>query len=354
MFYFLSYYLKNTLFFANVFHYTSFRAIAALLTALFFSIIAGGWFISKWADFFRSTVREYTPETHKAKNNIPTMGGLIILISSCLSIFLWGNLASPLLWVFLLAMVGFGLIGFLDDWHKITAKKGISASLKFGLQLAVAFLAVAAWLYFCHAPTTIIFPFFKGFQPDIGLLFIPWAMMVLISCSNAVNLTDGLDGLAIGSLLPNFALFSGIAYLAGHIIFSYYLYIPFVDTAELVVVSAGLIGSCFGFLWYNAYPAQMFMGDVGSLALGSSLGMLALMTKHELLLLISGGIFVAETVSVIAQVWAFKHWKKRIFKMAPLHHHFELIGWPETKITARFGMISLILCLLALLTLKLR
>jgi phospho-N-acetylmuramoyl-pentapeptide-transferase len=354
MFYFLSHYLKNTFFFANVFHYTSFRAIAALLTALLFSIIAGGWFISKWADFFRSGVREYTPETHKAKNNIPTMGGLIILAMTFLSAFLWGNLANPLVWVFLLAMIGFGAIGFLDDWHKIATKKGISASLKFGLQLAIAFITVAAWLYYCHAPTTIVFPFFKSFQPDIGLLFIPWAMMVLISCSNAINLTDGLDGLAIGSLLPNITLFSLIAYLAGHIIFSYYLYIPFVDTAELVVVGAGLIGACLGFLWYNAYPAQMFMGDVGSLALGSGLGMLALMTKHELLLLISGGIFVAETLSVIAQVSVFKRWKKRIFKMAPLHHHFELIGWPETKITARFSMISLILCLLALLTLKLR
>ena len=198
------------------------------------------------------------------------------------------------------------------------------------------------------------FPFFKNLNPDLGLLFIPWAMFILVSMSNAVNLTDGLDGLAIGSLLPNFALFSLIAYLAGHFLIAAYLNIPFAGSAEIAVMGTTLIGASLGFLWYNAYPAQIFMGDVGSLALGAGLALMALMAKQELLLPISGGLFVLETVSVVLQVFVYKRWKTRIFKMAPIHHHFELIGWPEAKITTRFGIISLILCLVALMTLKLR
>lgn len=354
MFYYLSTYLKDSVFFANVFHYTSFRAIAALLTALFFALLCGNWFITSWAHFFKSKVREYTPDSHKIKDNMPTMGGIFILTTIVVSVLMWGHLANPLVWIFLLCLIGFGAIGFCDDWCKIRSGKGIRASSKFIAQWSIAGLVVVLWVYGTHASTVVVFPFFKNFTPDLGWLFIPWAMFILVSCSNAVNLTDGLDGLAIGSLLPNFALFSLISYLAGHIVISLYLNIPFAASAEVSVIGAALIGASLGFLWYNAYPAQVFMGDVGSLALGAGLALMALMAKQELLLAISGGLFVIETLSVILQVFVFKRWKKRIFKMAPIHHHFELLGWPEAKITTRFGIISLILCLLALLTLKLR
>ena len=354
MFYLLSGYLKNAFFFANVFHYTSFRAIAALLTALLFGLICGGWFIGTWARFFRSKAREDTPENHRAKDNMPTMGGIFILTTVLITSLLWADLGSPLVWILLLCLIGFGGIGFADDWKKIRTGKGISARSKFIAQWTVAALVSILLVYGAHAKTIVVFPFFKNFTPDLGLLFIPWAMFILVSCSNAVNLTDGLDGLAIGSLLPNFVLFSLVAYLAGHAKLATYLNIPFAGSAEIAVMGATLIGASLGFLWYNAYPAQIFMGDVGSLALGAGLALMALMAKQELLLIISGGLFVLETASVILQVFVYKRWKKRIFKMAPIHHHFELLGWPESKITTRFGIISLVLCLLALITLKLR
>lgn len=354
MFYYLSSHLKDTLFFFNVFHYTSFRAMGALLTTLFFALLFGNWFIDLWADLFRSKVREDTPESHKAKNNMPTMGGIFILLTVAISLLIWADLGNPLVWIFLLCLFGFGAIGFWDDWSKIRRSKGISARAKFIAQWSVAALVVILWVYWAEAKTTVSFPFFKNVNPDLGLLFIPWAMFVLVSMSNAVNITDGLDGLAIGSLLPNFAIYSLIAYLAGHFLIAAYLNIPFVGTAEIAVVGATLIGASLGFLWYNAYPAQVFMGDVGSLALGAGLALMALMAKQELLLVISGGLFVVEIVSVILQVFVYKRWKKRIFKMAPIHHHFELLGWPEARITTRFGIISFILCLLALITLKLR
>ncbi|CAN5116072.1 phospho-N-acetylmuramoyl-pentapeptide-transferase [soil metagenome] len=354
MFYYLSSHLKDTVFFANVFHYTSFRAVGALLTTLFFALLFGSWFIDIWADFFRSNVREHTPEAHKAKNNLPTMGGIFILITVLLSTLLWGDLGSRLVWVFLLGLFGFGAIGFWDDWSKIRRFKGISARSKFIAQWSVAALVAFLWVYWAGAKTTICFPFFKNFNPDLGFLFVFWAMFIIVSCSNAVNLTDGLDGLAIGSLLPNFALYSVIAFLAGHFLIAAYLNIPFANSAEMTVMGSALIGASLGFLWYNAYPAQVFMGDVGSLALGAGLALMALMAKQELLRVISGGLFVIETVSVLLQVFVYKRWKRRIFKMAPIHHHFELLGWPEAKITTRFGIISLVLCLLAFITLKLR
>lgn len=354
MFYFLSLVFKDTFFPLWVVQYISFRAIAALLTTLLISIIAGGWFISKYSSLFRSRAREYTPANHKTKDNVPTMGGIVILFSFLMGIFIWGSLGNALVLVFLFCILAFGCIGALDDWYKIKRGKGISASLKFILQWSMACITAMGWIYGAGASTIVAVPFFKNFQPDLDIFFIPWAMFILVSCSNAVNLTDGLDGLAIGSLLPNFTLFSVIAYLAGHSKLAEYLYIPFANTGEIVIVGAGLVGACLGFLWYNTYPAQLFMGDVGSLALGSALGLMALMVKQELLLLIAGGLFVVETLSVIAQVSVFRRWKKRLFRMAPLHHHFELLGWPETKITTRFSIISLILCLLALLTLKLR
>lgn len=354
MLYFLSGHLKSSFFFANVFHYISFRAIGALLTALMIGLIFGGWFINSWARFFRSKAREDTPESHRAKDNMPTMGGIFILATILATTLIWADLFNPLIGIMLLSLLGFGAIGFADDWKKIKAGRGISARSKFIAQWAVAGLVSVLLVYGAHTKTIISFPFFKNFSPDLGILFIPWAMFIIVSLSNAVNLTDGLDGLAIGSLLPNFVLFSAIAYLAGHSIIAAYLNIPYANSAEIAVMGATLIGASLGFLWYNAYPAQIFMGDVGSLALGAGLAVMALAAKQELLLVISGGLFVLETVSVILQVFIYKRWKKRIFKMAPLHHHFELLGWPESKITTRFGIISLVLCLLALITLKLR
>ena len=338
----------------NVVHYISFRALAALLTSLFLSFIFGNWFIDKSKRFFRSKTREFVPESHKQKGEMPTMGGVFILMVVFVSAMLWCNVCSAQVWIFMCGLFGFGAIGFWDDWCKIRYNKGITASRKIILQWSVAALVALLLMFVQGISTTISFPFIKSLNPDIGLFYIPWIMFILVGCSNAVNLTDGLDGLAIGSLIPNFATFSLIAYIAGHCAFANYLQIPYACSAELAVVGAILVGASLGFLWYNAYPAQIFMGDVGSLALGAGLAMMAIMAKQELLLPIAGGLFVLETFSVIAQVFSFKHFGKRIFKMAPIHHHFELIGWPEAKITVRFGIISFVLCLLALISLKLR
>lgn len=221
---------------------------------------------------------------------------------------------------------------FWDDWSKIRRNKGIYAVKKFSLQLITSFIAISAALWFGVIDTTIVFPFFKWLMPDIGLFFILWAIFVIVGTSNGVNLTDGLDGLAIGSLLPNFVMFSLIAYLAGHATFASYLQIPFAGSAEIAVISANLVGASLGFLWYNTYPAQIFMGDVGSLALGACLGLIALMAKQELLLPITGGLFVVETVTVVIQVLSYRLRGKRVFKMAPIHHHFELLGWQESRL----------------------
>ena len=354
MIYHLSFLLKQTFSGANVIHYVTFRALASLLTTLGLSFIFGSWFIEKSKQLFRAKAREWTPESHKAKDNMPTMGGVFILIISIISCLLWCDLTNPLVWVCALGIIGFGAIGFWDDWYKIKYHKGVSARTKFIAQWTIAFATIALWLWAAQPETTVTLPFFKSFNPDLGIFFIFWAAFILVSCSNAVNLTDGLDGLAIGSLLPNFATFTLICYLAGHVKIADYLHIPFAGSAEVAVIGATLVGASLGFLWYNAYPAQIFMGDVGSLALGTGLALMALIAKQELLLAITGGLFVLETLSVIIQVFVFKRFKRRIFKMAPIHHHFELLGWPEAKITVRFAIISLILCLLALITLKLR
>jgi len=337
-----------------VVHYVSFRTIAALLSTLFLSIGFGGVFIRHFGDLMRSQVREWTPERHKTKNNMPTMGGIFILIMVFINAFLWCDFGQESIWIFLLCMLGFGLIGLWDDISKIRYQGGMSARCKFLLQCLVAGL-VATYLYCASVVDPMLaFPFLKSVQPHLGLFFIPWAIFVLIGTSNAVNLTDGLDGLAINALLPNFATFSIICYLAGHCKLAAYLAIPFTHSAEITVLGGVLVGASLGFLWFNTYPAQIFMGDVGSLALGSALALMALLCKQELLLVLSGGLFVVETVSVILQVLSFKFLKRRIFKMAPIHHHFELLGWPESQITVRFGIISLVLCLFALISLKIR
>ena len=338
----------------NVFHYVSVRAMSALLTALLFSFLFGNKFITFCQRHFRAKVREWTPESHQSKNDTPTMGGLFILMVFFANCLLWCNLTNLKVWIFLLCMAGFGLIGFLDDWFKISKKKGISAKLKFRLQVGLACTVALLWYFLTTPDTRLCVPFFKNFMPVMGLLIIPWAAYIMIATSNAVNLTDGLDGLATGPLICNFFSYGLIAYLAGHKKFAEYLFIPYAGSAELAIIAATLVGALLGFLWYNTHPAEIFMGDVGSLPLGAGLALLALMARQELLLILSGGIFVLETVSVILQVFSFKTRGKRIFRMAPIHHHFELLGWQETKITIRFWIVSLIWSLLAIITLKIR
>ncbi len=354
MIYHSSLFLRQYVNFFNVVHYVSFRIMASLLTALFLFFIFGPWFIRRSRQWFVSASRQHAPESHKAKDGMPTMGGLFILAIVIITTLLWCNLTKYQVWVFLACLCGFGAIGFWDDWNKVKYRKGISEKYKFRAQIGVATLVVLAWLWLCNPATTICVPFFKNICPELGLLFIPWAIFLLVGTSNAVNLTDGLDGLAIGSLISNFATFTGLLYISGHAVFASYLHIPFMANAEIAVLGATLVGASLGFLWYNAYPAQIFMGDVGSLALGSGLALMALMAKQELLLAVAGGLFVLETLSVIMQVFSYKLRNKRIFRMAPLHHHFELMGWQEAKITVRFGLVSGILCLVALMTLKMR
>ena len=354
MLYHLALYLTPYWSALHVIHYVSFRILAGLLSTLGFSFLFGGGFIRYAKRHFRSRAREKLPERHHHKGDLPTMGGIFILSMVTVNVLLWCNLSNPAVWLMLLVMIGFGAIGAWDDWAKITTHRGIKAKEKFGLQLLVTAMVVGLWLWGMGAATTITVPFFKEFQPALGWFFCLWAAFIILGCSNAVNLTDGLDGLAIGSLVPNFITFALLCYVAGNVQWAAHLHIPYAGTAEIAIVGAILVGASIGFLWYNAYPAQIFMGDVGSLALGAGLAFMALLCKQELLLAISGGVFVAETISVILQVLSYKFRGKRIFRMAPMHHHFELIGWQEAKITVRFAIISLILCLLALLTIKIR
>lgn len=354
MLYYLSQTLTNVYSPFNMVHYVSFRAIAALLTAFAGSLFFGNTFIALAKRLFRVGTREYVPETHKGKDNMPSMGGVFIVGTVIGAALLWCNLSILYVWTFIICLLGFGGLGFWDDWSKIVHRKGISARNKFIAQWGCAFL-VALMLYLDPATSpTVVLPFFKSMQPYIGLLYIPWVMFIIVACSNAVNLTDGLDGLAIGSLMPPLVTFSICCYLAGNVNLASYLHIPFAGSAEIAVIGGALIGAALGFLWFNAYPAQIFMGDVGALSLGAGLGLMAIIAKQELMLPLAAGIFVLETVSVMAQVFSFKYFKRRIFKMAPIHHHFELLGWQEAKITVRFTIISIVLSLLALITLKMR
>lgn len=284
MLYHLSLFLKHHWSLFNVIHYVSFRAIAALLSTLFFSFFWGNWFIDKSKMLFRSQVREHTPERHKEKNNSPTMGGLFIVGIVVLNALLWCDLSKPHPWISILCLLGFGGIGAWDDWSKICTKQGIAASTKSMLQILVAMLVVISWLYTTHAEMSVSLPFFKNVAIPLGYLFVAWSVFIIVACSNAVNLTDGLDGLAIGSLMPNFATFALISYLAGHAKLAAYLHIPFAATAEMAIVGSILVGASLGFLWYNTYPAQIFMGDVGALSLGAILALMALMAKQIFLL----------------------------------------------------------------------
>lgn len=346
----------------TLFKYITFRSIYAALTAMFVGFLLYPYFERKLKDLqFKQTIKEYLPETHK-KKQVPTMGGLLIITALLFSVLLWNNLFNRFVWLVIFVVIGFGVIGFVDDYVKAKLKKpeGISEKAKFLSQLAVA-TVVALYLYYSGFSTELYFPVFKNIHFDLGWFFIPWAVFVIVGASNAVNITDGLDGLAIGPVITTSLVFTVFSYVAGNVKLATYLHLPYVPGAgELAIVCSALIGASLAFLWFNAYPAEVFMGDVGSLSLGALLGTVAVLTKQEFILAIAGGIFVLETVSVIIQRYYFKYTKrkygegKRIFRMAPLHHHFEKMGWEEPKITVRFWVISVILALLALSMLKIR
>ncbi|GIU20906.1 phospho-N-acetylmuramoyl-pentapeptide-transferase [Shewanella colwelliana] len=344
----------------NVFSYVTFRAILGLLTAMVFSLWWGPKMIERLQLLqIGQVVRNDGPESHFSKRGTPTMGGLLILAGVFISVLLWGDLGSRYVWVMLFVLAAFGLIGFIDDYRKVVRKdtKGLIARWKYILQ-SLAALAIAFYLFASAqdpGETQLVVPFFKDVMPQLGVFYIVLAYFTIVGSSNAVNLTDGLDGLAIMPTVMVAAAFALIAYLSGHVQFSNYLHIPYLPgSGELVIVCTAIVGAGLGFLWFNTYPAQVFMGDVGSLSLGAALGTIAVLVRQEILLVIMGGVFVMETVSVILQVGSYKLRGQRIFRMAPIHHHYELKGWPEPRVIVRFWIISLFLVLLGLATLKLR
>ncbi len=342
----------------NVFKYITFRSMLALLTALAVSILAGPWFIQRLQQINCRQEILQEVEAHHMKAGTPTMGGLLIAFSVCVSVLFWGDLKNVYLWLTFLVFLGFSGVGFLDDYLKVShhQNKGLSPKAKLAGQLVVACVAIFLLVLEPAYSTRLAFPFFKTLTPDLGYWYIPFAMLVMVGTSNAVNLTDGLDGLAIGPMVVAGLVFSVYIYSTGHAVFSQYLQIEYISgVGEVTVFCGALVGAGLGFLWYNAYPAQLFMGDVGSLGLGGVLAFLAVLCKQELLLLIVGGLFVVETLSVILQVGYFRYsGGKRIFRMAPLHHHYEMKGIPESKIIIRSWVISAMLGLIALSALKLR
>jgi phospho-N-acetylmuramoyl-pentapeptide-transferase len=343
----------------NVFRYVTFRSFMALISGLVISLVIGPWLIRRLRvmQHGAETIREDTPERHRSKRGTPTMGGVVILTAILGSTLLWANLLNRYVWVAMLSTAGFGLIGMWDDWSKIRKRRGLSARVKFLLQalLTLALLQIVFWQPRVDWQPVLAIPFFKGWLVNLGWWWFPFAMLVVVGASNAVNLTDGLDGLAIGPIVMAGGAFAVLAYLTGNFRAADYLKILNVRGAgELTVFCAALIGAAVGFLWFNCHPAEVFMGDAGSLALGGAIGMLAVLTKAELLLPLIGGLYVVEAGSVIVQVASYKATGRRVFRMAPLHHHYELSGWPEPKIVVRFWIVSFALALLALTTLKLR
>ncbi len=358
MLYHILYPLASTYAVFNVFKYISFRTLGASLTALTVSLVLGPYFIEflsrKQA---RQVVRDDGPRTHLVKTGIATVDGVLMLTSFFSATLLWADLSNRYVWFVLGITFFYGLIGFVDDYLKVMKKnpKGISGKTKLFFQ--IIFGLVIVWFLFqvVYVDTSLKFPFFKNLTLDLGWFYIPFIIFVIVGTSNAVNLTDGLDGLAIGPIMIAFATFGIFVYLAGHYTLSHYLQIPYIrNCGELTVVCASIVASGLGFLWFNSYPATVFMGDIGSLALGAALAMVAAVSKNEILLTIVGGIFVIEALSVMAQVFSYKLFRKRVLKMAPIHHHFELKGWAEPKVIVRFWIISIILALIALSTLKLR
>ena len=348
----------------NVARYITFRTAGASITALAIGLFLGPWLIRRLREFqIGQVVRQEGPSTHRTKAGTPTMGGLLILTSAIVPTLLWANLSNAFIWIAIFSTTAFGAVGFLDDYLKIVRRShhGLRPRYKMAWQIVIAIMVgvTVVWLANTTPPlysTRLVFPFFKTWIPDLGWLYVGFAVLVLVGASNAVNLTDGLDGLAISVFGVAAAAFTALAYVTGHREFAQYLQlIQFSPlTGELTVFCGALVGASLGFLWWNSYPADIFMGDVGSLGLGGALGTVAILIKQEFLLVFAGGVFVLEALSVILQVGSFKLRGKRIFKMAPLHHHFELVGWSEPKVIARFIILAIIFALFTLTTLKLR
>ncbi len=364
MLYYLLYPLHTSFAVLNVTRYITFRTAAASITALVISLLLGPWLIRRLRDFqVGQVIRHDGPATHRTKAGTPTMGGVLILAASLFPTLLWADLTNAYIWIAVLATTAFGGIGFLDDYLKVTrhTHHGLRPRYKMSGQIVVALgVGIAVYLLAQTEPplysTRLIFPFFKRLIPDLGWVYVLFAVAVLVSWSNAVNLTDGLDGLAISVFAVAAAALTALSYISGHRVFAEYLQLLRFSplTGEMTIFCGSLVGASLGFLWYNSYPAEIFMGDVGSLALGGALGTVAILIKQELLLLIVGGVFVAEAASVVIQVASFKLTGQRVFKMAPLHHHFELIGWSEPKVITRFLIVGILCALFSLTTLKLR
>ncbi len=347
----------------NIIRYITFRTAVASLTAFAISVLLGPWLIRRLRDFqVGQVVRSDGPATHRPKAGTPTMGGLLILAAVFIPTLLWANLRNPYVWIAVCATAAFGAIGFADDYLKITrhTHHGLFARYKFASQIIVALGVGVALVLMAQTDaklfdTQLYFPFFKQLHPNIGWLYAPFAVVLLVASTNTVNLTDGLDGLAISTFAVSAGAYTALAYVTSHFGISRFLLIPHNElTGELTIFAGSLVGASLGFLWWNAHPADVFMGDVGSLGLGGALGTVALLTKQELLLPIVGGVFVIEGLSVIIQVASFKLTGKRVFRMAPLHHHFELIGWQEPKVIMRFLVLAILFALFSLTTLKLR
>jgi phospho-N-acetylmuramoyl-pentapeptide-transferase len=360
MLYHLLYPLHKTFFAFNVFRYLTFRSAAAVVTALLVSFLLGPRVI-RWLQALKvgQQVRNDGPQSHLTKQGTPTMGGILIIAATAASVLLWSDLTNRYVWVVLFAALAFGAIGFWDDYIKVVKRrsKGLTAVQKSGLQIAASVLIGAFLYWFSGDPNAahLSVPFFKTLVIDLGWFSIPFTVLVVVGSSNAVNLTDGLDGLAAGLVAIAAIANAVIVYVGGNRIIAEYLKIQYIPgTGELVVFCGALLGASLGFLWYNAHPAEVFMGDVGSLSLGGALGAMAVVTKHELILIVTGGIFVVEAVSVMLQVASYRLTGKRIFRMAPIHHHFEQLGWPESKVIIRFWIVGIILALVSLSSLKLR
>ena len=361
MLYHLLYPLHTRISVLNVVQYITFRTAAATLSALAISLAFGPWLIRKLREFqIGQVIRHEGPATHRTKAGTPTMGGVLILTAALVPTLTWADLTNAYVWVAVLSTAAFGGIGFADDYLKIVrhSHHGLWPRYKLLAQFAVALvvglvLLVMAWQSMYS--TRLVFPFFKNWIPDLGVWYVAVVVIVLVSTSNTVNLTDGLDGLAISTFAIAAAAYTALAYVIGHrILANYLLLVHFPQAGELTIFCGSLVGASLGFLWYNSYPAEIFMGDIGSLALGAALGTVAILIKQELLLIIVGGVFVLEGLSVIIQVASFKLTGKRVFKMSPLHHHFELVGWSEPKIITRFVIAGIVFALFSLTTLKLR
>jgi phospho-N-acetylmuramoyl-pentapeptide-transferase len=361
MLYHLLYPLHPYLSYLNVFRYITFRAALATLTALLISLALGPRLIRHLREFqIGQQIRPEGPLSHHAKEGTPTMGGLLILIAVVLPSLLWADLTNPFVWMVVVSTLLYGVIGFTDDYFKISRKRslGLTPRQKFIAQWAVALLLVIALMWLVEEgryTTRLSVPFFKKWTPDIGVMYAPWAMLVIVGAANAVNLTDGLDGLAVGTTMIASGTFAILAYVAGHAKVADYLGVANVKgSGELAIICGAMVGASLGFLWFNCNPAQIFMGDVGAMGLGGALGTIAVLIKQEILLVFVGGLFVIEALSVILQVTSFRLRGKRVFRMAPIHHHFELGGWPEQKVVIRFWIVAILFALLSLSTLKLR